>query len=212
MMEKEIKFKKEFKIRPVHEFIKNDKKLINVPVVTVVKSSDAPQEDVKIKSIKDKIKLINKPDNEQIKYNYSSSSSSSDSDEKILNKDLGLSFLDDSDRKNEILLLKKEIVKIKKRIDNPDAEDSDKEETNKIESALEKHRSKFLHLKKGRTDVKEKIDALNVFKQKLKLNKNDRKSWMSYKLMFHIDSQKAYSINESIEKEMKFFYHDPKFK
>lgn len=201
-----------FKIKPIHEIVKNDRKLVNVPVPV----PSTQEQNEKLSHIKDKIKKINKKEEKEIakpvELSESSSESESEDDKMDLNLQEELEQNLDSERKTEILQLKKDIIKIKKRIDNPNAKEEENEEEQRPQSVLKRHLSQFLHLKKGRTNTKSTIDYMNKFREKLKSNKTNTDNWMSNKLKFHVDSQKAYAINESRERQMKSFGYDPGMK
>jgi peptidyl-prolyl cis-trans isomerase SDCCAG10 len=208
------KEKELYKIRPIHEIVKNDKKLVNKPVVEINEISTSSD---KLSNLKNKIKSFQKDDSNKIiqekEKDISSSSSESESEEEhqnnlLLDKDAANVF--DQERKNEILQLKKDIVNIKKRLENPFEENE--EESSKPLTALQKHQAKFLGIKKGNTNTRQSMDKLEKFREKLKVNKSNTDNWMSNKLKFHVDSQKAYAMNETKEKQMKSFDYNPAFK
>jgi hypothetical protein len=196
-----------YKIRPIHEIVKNDKKLLNKPVI---ESNQFKPSIDSLSNLKNKIKSIadsaNKPENKE----FSSSSSESESEEEVFqpSKDEAKEF--DQERKNEILQLKKDIVNIKRRLENP-LEENEEEEIKPL-TVLQRHQAKFLGLKKGATTTKNSMDKLEKFREKLRYSKKDSDNWMSNKLKFHVDSQKAYSMNETKEKQMKSFDFNPAFK
>ena len=167
-------------------------------------------------NLKDRIKQINQQSNPDahLKLVESEESSSSESEQENedainINNLISLRKIDDhseSDRKNEILQLKKEIISIKRKtmVDSNEHE-FDKEEENHKLTPLQQYQSKFLHLKKGRSSGKEAIEKVMKFKDKLKNVKSESENWMNNKLKFHVDSQKAYAINETNEKILKGF-------
>jgi peptidyl-prolyl cis-trans isomerase SDCCAG10 len=176
-----------FKIKPIHEIVKNDKKIINKPVIN----------DSNLSILKNKIKNINSNvEQSHPEDNPSESSSESESEVDVI---LDTQKFDDSDRKNEILQLKQEIVNIKKRIKNATSDDEEEDESNKPMTALQKHQSKFLNLKKGRQNNKEAIEKFEKFKEKLK-SKKSAGDWMNNKLKFQVDSTKAFAIQEVKDK------------
>lgn len=212
------KEKELYKIRPIHEIVKTDKKLVNKPVAESNQISQIDTSFDKLNNIKNKIKSYQNKDTNKIiqEIEISNSSSESESDQSdqsdqenqnnlISDKDAANIF--DQERKNEILQLKKDIVKIKKRLENPFEEEE--EEINKPLTALQKHQAKFLGIKKGSSNKRDSMVQLEKFREKLKVNKSNRDNWMSNKLKFHVDSQKAYAIYESKEKQMKSYDYNP---
>ncbi len=185
-----------FRIKPIHEIIKNDKKLINKPVVNNIDNLG----EYKLSNLKKRISKIQREISES-----DSSSSESESDDiknqKILNEDIQNLANFENERKSEIIKLKQDIKNIKKRLDNPNEEQEENPE--KPMTALQRHQSKFLNIKKKRDYTVETIQKIDKFKEKLKSNKSDGKNWMSNKLKFHVDSAKAYQINETNEKMKK---------
>jgi peptidyl-prolyl cis-trans isomerase SDCCAG10 len=177
------------KIKPIHELVKNDKKLLNKPVVIV---NSTFNESTGNSTINKKEKIIEKDiynENDEEK-----------SDIEIEEKKI------DFNTSNQILELKKQICQIKKKNNKIDKEDSEEEIEKKL-TPLQKLNAQYLNIKRGRNLIQDKIEKLNIFKNKLK-NK-DEESWMTNKLKFQIDSQKAYSINEQKQKQMMNYDIDP---
>ena len=104
-----------------------------------------------------------------------------------------------SENKKEINNLRKEILKIKKRKEDPDEEIRLKEEL-KLYTPLQKYREKYLTKKKQRISGRETTEKLQQFREKLKSTEGDEDNWMNNRLKFHVDSQRAYAINENIAK------------
>jgi peptidyl-prolyl cis-trans isomerase SDCCAG10 len=214
-------------IKAVHEMVKNDRKLVNKPVIDKGHLEDLKtylnDKEENLKSIKEKVKNIK----ENIttgginKIDVSDSDSSSSSSEKRSKKDTENYFVDKStenkmedvdkryilendelfsENKKEINNLRKEILKIKKRKEDPEEEIRLKEEL-KLYTPLQKYREKYLTKKKQRMAGRETSEKLKMFKEKLKTAEGDEDNWLSNKLKFHVDSQRAYAINENIAKQ-----------
>lgn len=105
-----------------------------------------------------------------------------------------------SENKREINNLRKEILKIKKRKEDPEEDIRLKEEL-KLYTPLQKYREKYLNKKKQKMAGRETIEKLQKFKEKIKTVDEDEDNWMSNRLKFHVDSQRAYAINENIAKQ-----------
>lgn len=211
--------KERFKIRPIHELLSNDKKLVNKPVINKEEIEINKHDNEDARSLKERINKLNTDSNlgkeeilnSDLKLEESEDSSESESDNEnfnnissLINKDK-IDVLLESDRKNEIIQLKKEIISIKKKITNSKENEIEKDVESKQPTPLELHQSRFLHLKKGRSDKKEALEKINKFKNKLKDSKTEEESWMNNKLKFLVDSQKAFAINEKNEKIQKGF-------
>jgi peptidyl-prolyl cis-trans isomerase SDCCAG10 len=192
-------FNKNVKIKPIHETINNDKKLINKPVVQTqnkkrVRDSDELNDlnitDSKSNIHKDKVvdKGIQNQDLEE--------------DDIEVNN-----FEEDNDNKNNIVKnskleeMKKEILEIKKRTQA--ANSSQKVEEEVKLTPLQKIQKDFLENKRYRQSTQDKIQEIERFKEKLKAPSQD--NWMNNKLKFHVDSQKAYNLNDIREKQQKNF-------
>jgi len=213
-------------IKAVHEMVKNDRKLVNKPVIDKEHLEDLKtylnDKEENLKSIKEKVKNINENiySSELNKIDVSDSDSSSSS-EKRSRSDTGNIFLNKSnenkiegvdkkyvleneelfsENKKEINNLRKEILKIKKRKEDPEEETRLKEEL-KLYTPLQKYREKYLTKKKQRMAGRETSEKLQMFKEKLKSAEGDEDNWLSNKLKFHVDSQRAYAINENIAKQ-----------
>ena len=207
-------------IKSSHEMLKNDPKLLNKPVINKehlenLKNYHLEKEE-NLKMIKDKVKNINSNiivENDEIKQNQSedesSSSRSVSKDSKIINENKEINNIKTqnnliereelfSENKKEINNLKKEILKIKQRKD-PDEELRIQEEL-KLYTPLQKMREKYLTKKKPRLAGRETIEKLQKFKDKIKQSEGVEDNWMNNKLKFHVDSQKAYAINEQVTK------------
>jgi peptidyl-prolyl cis-trans isomerase SDCCAG10 len=209
-------------IKASHEFLKNDRKLVNKPVIDKehfesLKTHQLEKEDnlkelkEKVKSIKDNTPFQMNPKlSKQAESEEDSSSSESRSfsparndQNKQLKQTSNLIEENEelfSENKKEINNLRKEILKIKRRKDDPDEESRLKEEI-KLYTPLQKYREKYLNKKKSKMGGRETIEMLLQFKEKMKSNEGNEDNWMSNKLKFHVDSQKAYSINENISKQ-----------
>lgn len=195
-----------FKIKAIHQAVKNDKKLVNKPIVDhYSKPKNSGTDDSSLSSLKarvNKLSNINAPAKNQL-----NEESESDSEDEwkggLTQEEIKLS----SDRNNEILQVKQDILRIKKRIEDPDEERRRQEEM-RLFTPLQKMNEKYLNMKKSRQSTKETIEKMERFKDKLKNSKEDENSWMNNKLRFHVDSQKAYAINEGKEKQAKNFDFD----
>jgi peptidyl-prolyl cis-trans isomerase SDCCAG10 len=208
--------KQRFKIKPIHELVANDKKLVNKQIVNKDEIDVNKKDNEAALNLKDRIKQINDQQNRlkpDLKLEESEESSSSESEQEneaainvnsLISKNQIESLLE-NDRKNEIIQLKKEILSIKKKITNADEDEIIKDEENKKLTPLQQYHSKFLHLKKGRSNNKDAVEKIMKFKDKLKSSKNESDNWMSNKLKFHVDSQKAFAMNETNEKILKGF-------
>ena len=92
---------------------------------------------------------------------------------------------------NSINQLEQEIIKLKKNKLNPDNKDI------KIMNPVNRYKKEYLNLKTKRLSKEENEDKLKSFREKLKKLKNsNERSWMKNVLKFHVDSQKAYAIDE----------------
>ena len=210
-------------IKSSHEMLKNDPKLVNKPVINkqqfeTLKTYYQEKEE-NLKSIKEKVKNITLPIKIEEKKRSPSPSSGSDSSRSASqeNESKRTEFKHEeieeknniicndelfSENKKEINNLKLEILKIKKRKHDPEEETRLKEEL-KLYTPLQKNREKYLNKKKGRMGGRETLMKLQSFKEKLKVTELDADNWKSNKLKFHVDSQKAYSINEKATKQLQ---------
>lgn len=111
----------------------------------------------------------------------------------------------DKDRKDEMQRIKQEIQSIKKRLKNKNEgiDDEDLEDKPKL-TPLQEMRMKYLKNKRPR-NTKEKAEKLNDFLKNLKTLSKQDGNWMSNKLKFHTDSQKAFNFNDTKEKVMRNF-------
>lgn len=116
-----------------------------------------------------------------------------------------LNFDLDKDRKDEMQKIKQEIQSIKKRLKNKNEgiEDEDSDSKPKL-TPLQEMRVKYLKNKRPRNN-KEKAEKLNEFVKNLKTLTKQEGNWMSNKLKFHTDSQKAFNFNDSKEMVMRNF-------
>lgn len=197
--------KNKFKIKSVHEVIKNDKRIKNIPVVS---------EDQKLNIIKDendKISKLKERIKDKLNKNIDVSESESEEDLQLKLPEI-INMEESNKRTNDIIQVKNDILKIKKRMEDPESYSKDQEKENEANdkklSALEQLNSQFLQQKKKRPTTKETIDKINKFKDKLKTAKTDEESWMNNKLKFLVDSQKAYTLNESKEKMERMAEYD----
>jgi peptidyl-prolyl cis-trans isomerase SDCCAG10 len=116
-----------------------------------------------------------------------------------------LNFDLDKDRKDEMQKIKQEILIIKKRLKNKNEgiEDEDLDDKPNL-TPLQEMRMKYLKNKRPRNN-KEKAEKLNEFVKNLKTLSKQEGNWMSNKLKFHTDSQKAFNISDTKEKVMRNF-------
>ena len=116
-----------------------------------------------------------------------------------------LNFDLDKDRKDEMQKIKQEIQIIKKRLKNKNEGIEDEDLDDKpILTPLQEMRMKYLKNKRPRNN-KEKAEKLNEFVINLKNLSKQEGNWMSNKLKFHTDSQKAFDISDTKEKVMRNF-------
>lgn len=217
-------------IKAVHEMVKNDKKLVNKPVIDIGHLEELKtylnDKEENLKPFKQKLKNINENiisgaiNTIEVSDEESSSSSSCISEKRSRTESMN-KFVEGSkenkiedeekkyilendelfsENKKEINNLRKEILKIKKRKDDPEEEIRLKEEL-KLYTPLQKHREKYLTNKKKRMAGRETNEKLQRFKEKLKSEEIDEDNWLSNRLKFHVDSQRAYAINENIAKQ-----------
>lgn len=121
------------------------------------------------------------------------------------NSEADLNFDFDKDRKDEMQRIKQEIQSIKKRLKNKNEgiEEEDLDDKPKL-TPLQEMRMKYLKNKRPRNN-KEKTEKLNEFVENLKNLSKQEGNWMSNKLKFHTDSQKAFNFNDTKEKVMRNF-------
>ena len=100
-----------------------------------------------------------------------------------------------SSKKEEITQLKNEIQKIKQHY-NPEANEQEKQKKNKL-TPLQLYKEKFLQNKTKRLTKEEKMERITAFREKISaLKKDNKSSWLTSKLKFQIDSQKAYALDK----------------
>lgn len=188
-------------IKALHEVSKNDKKLVNRPVVIVKNTSKF--DDNTHQSIINKItaEKINKAIKPRLIPNQEDAASSEEDQNDILIKQVETTK-PKSLMNTELLTLQREIAIIKRRSQKIEEHNLDEEEDNKL-TPLQKLNQEYIANKRGRAPEIETISKLNKFKDKLK-QKNEN-SWMTNKLKFHVDSQKAYNINDMKEKQAKSY-------
>jgi len=121
------------------------------------------------------------------------------------NNEADINFDFDKDRKDEMQRIKNEIQSIKKRLKNKKEglDEDDSEDKPKL-TPLQEMRMKYLKNKRPRNN-KEKAEKLNEFVKNLKNLSKQEGNWMSNKLKFHTDSQKAFNFNDTKEKVMRNF-------
>ena len=119
------------------------------------------------------------------------------------NKDLNLNFDFDADRKEEIQKIKNDIQSIKKRIKNNTEGIKEEEEKEKL-TPLQEMRLKYTNNKRKR-NPKDNVQKMEKFVNNLKSITKEEGNWMSNKLKFHTDSQKAFSMNDTKEKVLRNF-------
>jgi peptidyl-prolyl cis-trans isomerase SDCCAG10 len=150
--------------------------------------------------------------NNNLNKNLSSSSNDSmsesdsfpdeDNNEKKNETNLNSDFDLDNDRKQEMKKIKNDIELIKKRIQK-NSEGIKEIEIEKY-TPLQEMRMKYLKNKVKR-NLKDNIQKMEKFANNLKSLSKEEGNWMSNKLKFHTDSQKAFSMNETKEKVLRNF-------
>jgi peptidyl-prolyl cis-trans isomerase SDCCAG10 len=182
--------KNNIKIKALHEVAKNDKKLVNKPVVVLNPKVNENKEPHSLPEKSKPIARYNKVEEDD-----------NENEEDIEIEEVEQEVKKEKSQSNEIINLKKQIAHIKMRAQKLENEDPQEEEQ-KL-TPLQKLNQQYLNNKRGRVSEIQTIEKLNKFKEKLK-SKNEQ-SWMNNKLKFHVDSQKAYTINDIKEKQMKSF-------
>lgn len=114
---------------------------------------------------------------------------------------LNLNFDFDADRKEEMQKIKNDIQSIKNRMKNNS--EGIKEEEKKL-TPLQEMRMKYIKNKRKR-NPKDNVQKMEKFVNNLKSLTKQEGNWMSNKLKFHTDSQKAFSMNDTKEKVLRNF-------